>query len=254
MTEYSGMINGVEAALDIGATDLVIVGDSKLAIQQSLGVIECKKESLVTQLNCHREIVARLKSVKYLHAVREYKASTDPLATEALESNVSSVVSTEAKLAELTFLNRIQEVIYAPITESSVDEPSGNIAHSQREIGDLTVTTSLQAKSRPKRVSFADENSVTDEEGAAQREEASGVTTEDSIDQEAELSRITVPNYDTSVSLKAKHVNPLTLQRERRRRIVTAHGEELRWDNLKTVLTRCDLRKILSHSFQPKPV
>ncbi|OWY95812.1 hypothetical protein PHMEG_00034084, partial [Phytophthora megakarya] len=51
MAEYSGMNNGVQAALDIGATDLVIVGDSRLAIQQSLGVIACKKESLMTQLN-----------------------------------------------------------------------------------------------------------------------------------------------------------------------------------------------------------
>ncbi|OWZ14186.1 hypothetical protein PHMEG_00012378 [Phytophthora megakarya] len=83
MAEYSGMNNGVQAALDIGATDLVIVGDSRLAIQQSLGAIACKKESLMTQLNRHREPVARLKSVKYLHAVREYNASVDSLATEA---------------------------------------------------------------------------------------------------------------------------------------------------------------------------
>ncbi|OWY93190.1 hypothetical protein PHMEG_00037501, partial [Phytophthora megakarya] len=68
MAEYSGMNNGVQAALDIGATDLVI---------QSLGVIACKKESLMTQLNRHREVVARLKSVKYLYAVREYNASAD---------------------------------------------------------------------------------------------------------------------------------------------------------------------------------
>ncbi|OWY94296.1 hypothetical protein PHMEG_00036011, partial [Phytophthora megakarya] len=34
MAEYSSMNNGVQEALDIGATDLVIVGDSRLAIQQ----------------------------------------------------------------------------------------------------------------------------------------------------------------------------------------------------------------------------
>ncbi|OWZ03974.1 hypothetical protein PHMEG_00024205 [Phytophthora megakarya] len=82
MAECSGMNNGVQAALDIGATDLVIVGDSRLAIQQSLGVIACKKKSLMTQLNRHQELVARLKSAKYLHAVREYNTSADSLATE----------------------------------------------------------------------------------------------------------------------------------------------------------------------------
>ncbi|OWZ13378.1 hypothetical protein PHMEG_00013305 [Phytophthora megakarya] len=115
LTEYSGMNNGVQAALDIGATDLVIVGGSRLAIQQqSLGVIACKKKSLMTQLNRHRELVARLQSVKYLHAVREYNASADSLATEALENKASNVISDESRLAELRSLNRIQEVIYAP--------------------------------------------------------------------------------------------------------------------------------------------
>ncbi|OWY95188.1 hypothetical protein PHMEG_00034873 [Phytophthora megakarya] len=188
MTEYSGMNNGVQAALDIGATDLAIVGDSRLAIQQSLGVIACKKESLMTQLNRHRELVARLKTVKYLHAVREYNVSADSLATEALENKASNVVSDEPRLAELKSLNRIQEVIYAPITESSADERSVSIAQAQvqtrylrhmkpsqrsgtvpeprrkkffdfvrrdqRQIGGLAVMTRLQAKSKPKHVRF----------------------------------------------------------------------------------------------------
>ncbi|OWY94797.1 hypothetical protein PHMEG_00035370 [Phytophthora megakarya] len=88
----------------------------KLAIQQSLGVIACKKESLMTQLNRHRELVARLKSVKYLDDVQEYNASADSLATEALENKASNVISDESRLAELNSLNRTQEVIYAPIS------------------------------------------------------------------------------------------------------------------------------------------
>ncbi|OWZ12657.1 LOW QUALITY PROTEIN: hypothetical protein PHMEG_00014143 [Phytophthora megakarya] len=244
MAEYFGMNNGVQAALDISATDLVIVGDSRLAIQQSL------------------------ESVKYLHALREYNASADSLATEALKNKASSVISTEPRLAELRSLNRIQEVIYAPITESTVDKPSVSIAQSQvqtrhlrhmkpsqlsgtvpeprrnnffdfvrrdqREIGDPTVTTRLQAKSKLN--AFADETSVTGEEDATQREEANGVPTEDSVRQEAELSRITVPNCDTPVSPNAENVDSLTVQRERRRRIATAQDEKLRWANLKTVL------------------
>ncbi|OWZ08724.1 hypothetical protein PHMEG_00018688 [Phytophthora megakarya] len=115
MAEYAGMNNGVQAALDIGATDYVI----------SLGVIACKKETLMTQPNRHRELVAQLKSV------RAYNTSADPLATEVVGNKAPSVISTEPRLAELRLLIRIQEVIYAPITESSVDEPSVSIAQSQ---------------------------------------------------------------------------------------------------------------------------
>ncbi|OWY96657.1 LOW QUALITY PROTEIN: hypothetical protein PHMEG_00033024 [Phytophthora megakarya] len=229
MAEYSGMNNGVPAVLDIRATDLVIVGDSRLAIQQSLGVI-------ATQLNRHRELVARLQSVKYLHAVREYNASAESLATEALENKASSVISDELRLAELRSLNRIQEVIYAPITESLADEPSVSIAQAQVQTRhlrhmrpswrsvtvpepsrkqffdfgprDLTVTTRLQAKSKPKHVRFADETSVTGGEDVTQREEDNGVPTEDSVRLEVEFSRVTAPNRNTPRRLTRKSWTP----------------------------------------------
>ncbi|OWY91672.1 hypothetical protein PHMEG_00039650, partial [Phytophthora megakarya] len=223
------------AALDIGATDLVIVGDSRLAIQQSLG------------------------SVKYLHVVREYNASADSLATEELENKVSDVISDEPRLEELKSLNRIQEAIYAPTTESSADEPSVSIAQAQvqtrhlrhmepsqrsgtvpeprrkkifdfvrRDIGDLTVATRFQAKSKLKRVRFADETSVTGEEDVAPREEANGVPTEGSGRQETELSRVTAPNGNTPALPDAEDVDPLTIQREHQRRIATAQDDVLR--------------------------
>ncbi|KAE9332905.1 hypothetical protein PF008_g14721 [Phytophthora fragariae] len=112
------MNNGVSAALGLAITDLVIVGDSRLAIQQSLGVIACRKETLMAQLNHHRELVAKLRSVKYLHAIREFNAAADSLASETLESKASAVTTSEARIAELRALNRINEVIY----ETSVDE------------------------------------------------------------------------------------------------------------------------------------
>ncbi|OWZ07439.1 LOW QUALITY PROTEIN: reverse transcriptase [Phytophthora megakarya] len=103
------------------------------------------------------------------------------------------------------------------------------------DIGDLTVTTRLQARSKPKRVRFADETSVTGGEDVTQREEANGVPTEDSGFLETE-SRLTAPNGNTPALPNAEDVDPLTVQRERRRRIATAQDEELRWANLKTVL------------------
>ncbi|POM73947.1 Hypothetical protein PHPALM_9154 [Phytophthora palmivora] len=56
LAEYTGMNNGVKAAIDRGVTDLVIVGDSRLANQQSMGVIACKKETLQVELARHKEL------------------------------------------------------------------------------------------------------------------------------------------------------------------------------------------------------
>ncbi|OWZ20264.1 hypothetical protein PHMEG_0005328, partial [Phytophthora megakarya] len=117
MAEYSGMNHRVIAAQEHGAEDLVIVGDSRLAIQQSLRMIACRNDSLMTLLNRHRQIVAKLKSVRYLYVVRQYNAAADLLAGEALESKVSKVVLNDHRQTELKELTRIQEMIYEPSSD-----------------------------------------------------------------------------------------------------------------------------------------
>ncbi|GMF33623.1 unnamed protein product [Phytophthora lilii] len=156
IAEYTGMNNGVLAAIDHGAEDLVVVGDSRLTIQQSLGVIACRKKSLMTQLSRHKEITARLRSVKYLHVVREYNAAADSLASEALESKMSKVILNESRKNELCELNRISEVIY----ETSVDQgevkilnPRGPIQHSAlNDSATVSVMTRQQARPKEKQV------------------------------------------------------------------------------------------------------
>ncbi|GMF54705.1 unnamed protein product [Phytophthora fragariaefolia] len=110
--EYMGMNEGLRAVQAYGATDLVVVGDSRLAIQQSLGVIACLKESLLTQLNIHRELVARFQSVRYRHVTREYNASADSLAGDTLATKEAKTTLTEESRSKLEQLNRIHEVIY----------------------------------------------------------------------------------------------------------------------------------------------
>ncbi|POM65589.1 Hypothetical protein PHPALM_18668, partial [Phytophthora palmivora] len=113
LAEYTGMNNGVKAAIDRGVTDLVIVGDSRLAIQQSMGVIACKKETLQVELARHKELTKNLNSVKYLHVIRLYNSAADSMATEALDTQISRVVLNAERKAELKTLNRIPEIMYA---------------------------------------------------------------------------------------------------------------------------------------------
>ncbi|OWZ13983.1 LOW QUALITY PROTEIN: reverse transcriptase [Phytophthora megakarya] len=204
LAEYSGMKNGVQAALDIGATDLVLVGNSRLAIQQSLGLI------------------AGTKGVAYDPTQPPPRARWCP--TEVSQENkASSVISIEPKLAQLRSLKHIQEDIYAPIPEALADEPSISIAQSQGHTKPSQRSGTVPEPCRKKFFDF-------------KREEANGVPTEDSVRLEAELSRVAVPNCDTPVLPDAEDVDPLTAQRERRIRIATAQVEEFRWANLKTVL------------------
>jgi ribonuclease HI len=113
VAEYTGMNNGVKAAVDRGVDDLIVIGDSRLAIQQSMGVIACKKDSLQVELARHKDLTSKLNSVRYLHVVRYYNASADSLATEALECKAGRVVLSADRKIELKTLNRISEVLYA---------------------------------------------------------------------------------------------------------------------------------------------
>ncbi|GMG17810.1 unnamed protein product [Phytophthora fragariaefolia] len=54
IAEYTGMNNGVVAALQRGVSNLIIVGDSRLAIQQYMGVTVCKKGALQVELAKHK--------------------------------------------------------------------------------------------------------------------------------------------------------------------------------------------------------
>ncbi|KAE9183501.1 hypothetical protein PF005_g22067 [Phytophthora fragariae] len=247
MAEYTGMNNGVAAALAHGAEDLVIVGDSRLAIQQSLGVIACRKESLIAQLNRHKELTAKLRSVKYLHAIREFNAAADSLAGETLESKTSAVVEDDDRKQELRVLNRIQEVIYEPSTETSEEvvtrsinsiriletrdrSRSKNFFDFVWETGRVAAVTRHQARARQKHVRFAPEPVIINQDAEVQDQADNQVEgTPDPQDPPR-------PDATSTHEPSADDIDPLVVQVERRGRISKAQDEELRWSNLKRVL------------------
>ncbi|GMF24297.1 unnamed protein product [Phytophthora fragariaefolia] len=202
------MNEGLRAAQAYGVTYLVVVGDSRLAIQQSLGVIACLKESLLTQLNIHREHVARFRSVRYLHVTREYNASADSQAGETLGTKEAKTTLSEESKSKLDQLNRIHEVY--------------NGYNRQ------------QAQTAKKRVRFADTHDEDSEALPVEPEppdRPNDVTTESPH----------VENCETSPGAakrppNAEDVDPLEVQEEQRRRVGRAQDEELRWVNLKLVL------------------
>ncbi|ETN15236.1 hypothetical protein PPTG_22098 [Phytophthora nicotianae INRA-310] len=246
LAEYTGMNNGVKAALAHGAKELVIVGDSRLAIQQSLRVIACRKESLTALLNTHKELTVKPRSVKYLHIVREYNAAADSLATEALESKVSRVILAESRKSELVTLNCIQEVIYELNEDSAEVGPrqeercvhvlTGNVRSPRKTfekfvsddnsrklntIGTMAVMTRRQTKA--KRVQFADEHSEQAPKGQEQGKERDGVINEHSPN---DISQDQPSSTKRTPSPGAEDVDPVEIQRERRRRIAKAQDED----------------------------
>ncbi|GMF23125.1 unnamed protein product [Phytophthora fragariaefolia] len=163
-----GINEGLRAAQVYGVTDLVVVGDWRVAIQQSLGVIAYLKESLLTPLNIHRELVARFQSVRYLHVTREYNSSADSLAGETLAAKETITTLTEESKSKLEQLNRIPEAIYerpnGEVTQVSTRRTlSVDIVTQRDNFFDfalkpkfITAITRQQAQTAKRRVRFAD--------------------------------------------------------------------------------------------------
>ncbi|EGZ07042.1 hypothetical protein PHYSODRAFT_372863, partial [Phytophthora sojae] len=74
LAQSAGMTYGVLAALKLGADDLVVVSNSRLALLHSLGAAD---SGAMTQPSYHEEVTTRLRSVRYIHVAQECNAAAD---------------------------------------------------------------------------------------------------------------------------------------------------------------------------------
>ncbi|GMG17279.1 unnamed protein product [Phytophthora fragariaefolia] len=233
IAEYTGMNNGVIAALQRGVSDLIIVGDSRLAIQQSMGVIACRKDALQVELARHKELTKKLNSVRYLHVVRHYNSASDSMATEALE----------AKAGRNSTDTRENSAVGDRNSAYDGRNPAGTSENSVKAAEEPSVTATT--RSRARQVRFEDEreeNGDTTERSEEVFENRSRPPTrqrttrhetefgrnQDIAEQPVELGEVRTPD--------ANDPDPLVIQAERRQRISKAQDEELRWADLKAYL------------------
>ena len=97
LAENAGMNRGAQASLNHQVTDLIIVGELRLAIQQAMGVIACKHSALQGELARHKEYFKRFNSVRYLHVIRCCNTAADGLATEALDTKTKNLLLGEER-------------------------------------------------------------------------------------------------------------------------------------------------------------
>ncbi|KAJ0390345.1 hypothetical protein P43SY_010701 [Pythium insidiosum] len=88
--EYSGLLAGLERARDRGIRELVVVGDSRIAIEQCTGSMQCNQAHLQALLNRFRDLQAGFDRVDLVHVKRELNASADYLATKTLRTGLKA--------------------------------------------------------------------------------------------------------------------------------------------------------------------
>ena len=86
VAEYSGLIAGLESALERGVDEVEVVSDSELLVKQMRGEYKVKNEILRELVDEAEALERRLKRVTYTAVRREHNELADRLVNEALDS------------------------------------------------------------------------------------------------------------------------------------------------------------------------
>jgi ribonuclease HI len=86
VAEYSGLIAGLEKALEVGVDELDVVSDSELLVKQMRGEYKVKNEALRALNERANALEQRLGRVRYTAVRREHNELADRLVNEALDA------------------------------------------------------------------------------------------------------------------------------------------------------------------------
>uniref|UniRef100_A0A6C0BTG6 RNase H type-1 domain-containing protein n=1 Tax=viral metagenome TaxID=1070528 RepID=A0A6C0BTG6_9ZZZZ len=84
--EYSGLINGMQHALTLGITTLVVRGDSNMVIKQMTGQFGTNNPDMKILNGIAKELAANFASITYEHVYREDNKEADRLSNVAMDN------------------------------------------------------------------------------------------------------------------------------------------------------------------------
>ena len=82
--EYSGLIIGLEKAVELNIKALHVEGDSLLVINQMTGKYKCNSPNLIEPHNKAKEMAAKFESINFVHIFRNKNARADELSNHAV--------------------------------------------------------------------------------------------------------------------------------------------------------------------------
>lgn len=85
MAEYTGLIIGLEKAVQLGISDIIVNGDSLLVIRQMKGEYKVKAPSLLELYKKTKELASTFHTISFCHVYRENNKRADQLSNEALQ-------------------------------------------------------------------------------------------------------------------------------------------------------------------------
>ena len=86
VAEYSGLIAGLERAIELQVPEVEVVSDSELMVKQMRGEYRVKNEALRDLYDAASSLAQRLGKVEYRHVKRAHNELADKLVNDALDA------------------------------------------------------------------------------------------------------------------------------------------------------------------------
>ncbi|HET7450147.1 MAG TPA: ribonuclease HI family protein [Gaiellaceae bacterium] len=88
VAEYSGLVAGLQKAIELGVDALELVSDSELMVKQMRGEYRVKNQGLRPLYEEALALARRIGNVEYRHVKRAHNEIADRLVNEALDASV----------------------------------------------------------------------------------------------------------------------------------------------------------------------
>jgi ribonuclease HI len=87
VAEWTGLLTGLEAALELGVDDLAVRLDSELVVKQISGAYRVKNEGLIPLHAKAKALLRKFARVDVQHVRRKENAAADALVNQVLDAN-----------------------------------------------------------------------------------------------------------------------------------------------------------------------
>ena len=87
-SEYTGLIFGLQQAIDMKIKTLMVKGDSQLVINQMTGKYKCNSDNIIELHKTAKELEKKFENIYYVHVLRHLNKRADELSNDAIKDYI----------------------------------------------------------------------------------------------------------------------------------------------------------------------
>ena len=88
-SEYTGLIFGLQQAIDMDIKTLMVKGDSQLVINQMTGKYKCNSENIIELYKKAKELEKKFENIYFVHVLRHLNKRADELSNDAIKDYIN---------------------------------------------------------------------------------------------------------------------------------------------------------------------